>query len=217
MNPLVTGLVAFIGAAFVVSLVPGPSTVMIIRQSVRSGRRAGMATMLGNEVGVLVWGLAAMFGLSALLVASRLAYDGMRLAGAAVLVVFGVRALWHARRGGGAGEAMVEGGGGGGEVDAFGWAAFRSGVVTNLANPKAGVFAVSFLPQFVPHGVPVAPALVVLSVVWALTDAAWYSVVVWLAGRARAVLTGPALRRRLEQVSAVVLIGVGVSIAADSA
>jgi threonine/homoserine/homoserine lactone efflux protein len=183
MNPLVTGLVAFIGAAFVVSLVPGPSTVMIIRQSVRSGRRAGMATMLGNEVGVLVWGLAATFGLSA-------------------------------RRGGGAGEAMVEGGG---EVDAFGWAAFRSGVVTNLANPKAGVFAVSFLPQFVPHGVPVAPALVVLSVVWALTDAAWYSVVVWLAGRARAVLTGPALRRRLEQVSAVVLIGVGVSIAADSA
>lgn len=76
MNPLVTGLVAFIGAAFVVSLVPGPSTVMIIRQSVRSGRRAGMATMLGNEVGVLVWGLAATFGLSALLVASRLAYDG---------------------------------------------------------------------------------------------------------------------------------------------
>src|SRR5882757_5380045 len=78
---MLQSLIAFAGAAVIIALVPGPSTVMILRQSVREGRRAGVASVLGNEVGVLAWGLAAAFGLSALLVASRIAYDGIRLAG----------------------------------------------------------------------------------------------------------------------------------------
>ncbi len=208
-------LVAFVGAAFVVAMVPGPSTVMIVRQSVGSGRRAGLVTMLGNEAGVLLWGLAAAFGLSALLVASRVAYDGLRIAGAVVLVWFGARALWAARRARGvagdpgedAPEVVVPG---------SRWRMFRLGLVTNLANPKAGVFAVSFLPQFVPHGVPVPAALAVFSLLWALVDGVWYSGVIWLAGRVRRALGRPSVRRRMEQVSGLVLVGLGVRIAAES-
>lgn len=59
-----------------------------------------MATVLGNECGVLLWGLAAAFGLSALLLASQVAYDVIRIAGAAVLVWMGARALGQARRAG---------------------------------------------------------------------------------------------------------------------
>jgi threonine/homoserine/homoserine lactone efflux protein len=91
-------LLAFAGAAIVVALVPGPSTAIIVRKAVTSGRRAGVAAMLGNETGVVLWGLAAAFGLSALLPASRVAYDAMRIAGAVFLVSMGVRALWRARR-----------------------------------------------------------------------------------------------------------------------
>lgn len=87
-------LIAFVGAAIVVAMVPGPSTVMILRQAARSGRRAGVATILGNETGVLAWGLAAAFGLSAVLVASQLAYDALRVVGAGVLIYFGVKSLW---------------------------------------------------------------------------------------------------------------------------
>ncbi|GAA4226713.1 hypothetical protein GCM10022254_12550 [Actinomadura meridiana] len=90
------------------------------------------------------------------------------------------------------------------------------GLVTNFANPKAGVFAVSFLPQFVPEGWPVAAALVGFSVVWALIDLAWYGVVVWLVGAARRVLERPVVRRRLDQVSGVVLVGLGVRLAAET-
>ncbi|WP_396449528.1 LysE family translocator [Actinomadura sp.] len=230
---MVESLLAFVGAAVLVAMVPGPSTVVIMRESMRSGRRCGLATVLGNETGVLLWGLAAAVGLSALLAASRLAYDGLRIAGAAVLVWFGVRALLQARRGGRRGEASggvsgeasgeVSGGpsgGAGAEPEGGaglpGWRCYRLGLVTNFANPKAGVFAVSFLPQFVPAGWPVVWVLVGFSVLWAFIDLAWYTVVVWLVGAARRVLGRPAVRRRLEQVSGVVLVGLGVRLAVEA-
>ncbi|WUI03217.1 LysE family translocator [Spirillospora sp. NBC_00431] len=216
---MLESLLAFAGAAVLIAMAPGPSTVVIMRQSMRSGRRAGLVTVLGNETGVLAWGVAAAVGLSALLAASRLAYDGLRVAGAVVLVWFGVRALWQARRGGApdgpaeaGGEAVVDAPGGGFSA----WRCYRLGLVTNFANPKAGVFAVSFLPQFVPEGWSVPVVLVVFSVLWALIDLAWYGVVVWLVGAARRVLVRPVVRRRLEQVSGVVLVGLGVRLAAET-
>ncbi|WP_141575222.1 LysE family translocator [Actinomadura sp. WMMA1423] len=217
---MLESLLAFAGAAVLIAMAPGPSTVVIMRQSMRSGRRAGLATVLGNETGVLLWGVAAAVGLSALLAASRLAYEGLRVAGAVVLVWFGVRALWHARRGGpaaaGAGaEEGLEGGGGPG-AGGSGWRCYRLGLVTNFANPKAGVFAVSFLPQFVPEGWPVAAVLVGFSVLWALIDLVWYTGVVWLVGAARRVLGRPGVRRRLDQVSGVVLVALGVRLAAEA-
>lgn len=194
---MLESLLAFAGAAVLIAMAPGPSTVVIMRQSLRSGRRAGLATVLGNETGVLLWGMAAAVGLSALLAASRLAFEGLRVAGAVVLVWFGVRALWHARRGG-----PVEAGGDlGGERDGAGgsgWRCYRLGLVTNFANPKAGVFAVSFLPQFVPQGWPVAAVLVGFSVLWALIDLVWYAAVVWLVGSARRVLVGLGVRLAAE-------------------
>lgn len=203
-------LIAFIGAAVLIALAPGPSTVMILRQSV-SSRRAGAVTVLGNETGVLLWGLAAAFGLSALLVASRVAYDGMRLVGAGVLVYFGVRALWQVRRR--PGEQVATGSV---EVGGSLWRSYRLGVLTNLANPKAGVFAVSFLPQFVPDGAPVLATLVLFSVLWALIDSVWYLGIVWLVGRVREVIERPSVRRRLEQVSGVVLVGLGIRLATET-
>ncbi|MFD0475990.1 LysE family translocator [Nonomuraea thailandensis] len=91
-------LLAFIGACVLVAMVPGVSTAIILRQTLRAGRGSGLAATLGNETGILLWGLAAAFGLSALLVASQVAYDIMRVTGAALLVVMGAQALWHARR-----------------------------------------------------------------------------------------------------------------------
>ncbi|MEU9017327.1 LysE family translocator [Actinomadura sp. NPDC048394] len=207
---MMSSLVAFVGAAFLIAMVPGPSTAVILRRAVMNGRVNGMATVLGNECGVLLWGLAAAFGLSALLLASRLAYDAMRITGAVVLVYMGARALWKARHKGGADEepapaAAVSHG-----------RAFRQGLITNFANPKAGVFAVSFLPQFVPHGAPVLATLVLFSVIWAVVDMIWYLPMVWLAGRARVLLQRASIRRRMEQVSGLVLLGLGIRLAAES-
>ncbi|RNG18199.1 LysE family translocator [Streptomyces botrytidirepellens] len=207
---MMTSFVAFVGAAFLIAMVPGPSTVVILRRAVVNGRRTGMAAVLGNECGVLLWGLAAAFGLSALLLASQVAYDVIRVAGAAVLVWMGARALWQARRAGRPDEGPA--------VTAAVplRRAYWQGLVTNVANPKAGVFAVSFLPQFVPHGAPVLPTLLAFSVIWAVVDLIWYLPLVWLAGRVGGVLQRQSVRRRMEQVSGAVLVGLGVRLATES-
>ncbi|MBC9725341.1 LysE family translocator [Streptomyces sp. TRM68367] len=207
---MLTSVVAFLGAAFLIAMVPGPSTVVILRRAVVNGRRTGMATVLGNECGVLLWGLAAAFGLSALLLASQVAYDLIRIAGAAVLVWMGARALWQARRIGRPEEEPE------GTTAVSLRRAFSQGLVTNFANPKAGVFAVSFLPQFVPQGAPVLPFLLAFAALWALVDLIWYMPLVWLAGRVGGVLRREAVRRRMEQVAGAVLVGLGVRLATES-
>ncbi|RJL35344.1 LysE family translocator [Bailinhaonella thermotolerans] len=200
----------FIGATVLISMAPGPSTVVIMRQSMRSGRRAGVAAVLGNEAGWLSWSVAAALGLSALLAVSQLAYDVLRLAGAAFLIWLGVRALWSARRGGpGPAEAAER------APDSWG-RNFRLGLLTNLANPKAGLFAMSFLPQFVPPGAPVLGTLLLLAVVSAVIDLAWYLGIVWLVGAARRFFGRPRVWRRLERVSGVVLVALGIRLAVEA-
>ncbi|MFF7673638.1 LysE family translocator [Actinacidiphila glaucinigra] len=199
----------FLGACTLVAAAPGPSTVLIIRHSLRS-RRAGFATVLGNETGVLVWGLCAAFGLTALLAASQLAYDVVRMVGAAVLVWFGVQALRAARRGPDPERAAA-----GEDAAVTPWAAYRAGLGMNLANPKAAVFAMSFLPQFVPSGAPQLPAMAGLAALWAVYEVGYYGVYVWFVDRLRSVFGRAAVRRRLEAVSGGVLVALGVRMALE--
>lgn len=201
-------LIAFIGACLLVAMVPGVSTAIIMRQTLRAGRGSGMATTLGNETGILLWALAAAFGLTALLLASQVAYDVMRVVGAVVLLVMGAQALWQSRRASASEEP--------GEV-AAGWRKpYLMGVGTCLANPKAAVFALSFLPQFVPEGQNVPLTLVALALIWVVVDIVWYALVIWAVTRAKAFLGRPAVRRRLEQISGVVLIALGVRLVVEA-
>ncbi|WP_405768882.1 LysE family translocator [Actinacidiphila glaucinigra] len=202
-------LLPFLGACTLVAAAPGPSTVLIIRHSLRS-RRAGFATVLGNETGVFVWGLCAAFGLTALLAASQLAYDVVRIVGASVLVWFGVQALRAARRGPDPERVAA-----GGDVTVTPWAAYRAGLGMNLANPKAAVFAMSFLPQFVPSGAPQLPTMAGLAALWAVYEVGYYGAYVWFVDRLRSVFGRAAVRRRLEAVSGGVLVALGVRMALE--
>jgi threonine/homoserine/homoserine lactone efflux protein len=128
-----------------------------------------------------------------------------------VLVVFGVQALRRARRSGDGEQAedFRESRG------RTGWAAYRGGLLLNLANPKAAVFAMSFLPQFVPKGAPHLPAMVGLAALWAVYEVGYYGLYVWFVGRLRTVLSRAGARRRLEQVSGGVLLLLGVRLALE--
>ncbi|SEQ45624.1 Threonine/homoserine/homoserine lactone efflux protein [Streptomyces radiopugnans] len=208
-------LLPFLGACLLIAASPGPSTVLIIRRSL-TGHRHGMATVLGNETGVFVWGVVAAFGLTALLAASQLAYDALRLVGAVVLVVLGLQALRAARRTRGA--AVADGdepASAPAPVRESAWRSYRAGLALNLANPKAAVFALSFLPQFVPAGAPQLPAMVALAAVWALFETGYYACYVWGVGRMRRLIDRAAVRRRLEQVSGGVLIALGLRMALE--
>jgi threonine/homoserine/homoserine lactone efflux protein len=202
----------FLGTCLLLAMVPGPGAAVILRQAVRDGRRSAVMTMLGNETALVLWGLAAAAGLTALIAASEVAYAVMRVLGAVVLVVLGVQALRTAWRGGSTFEQP--------EATATtgptGWQSYRTGVVANLTNPKAAVFALSFLPQFVPAGFPVTATLPVLAVLWGVMDALWFTGVIWFIGRAKELFTRSSFRRRLTQLSGVVLIGLGLRMALGS-
>jgi threonine/homoserine/homoserine lactone efflux protein len=200
-------LLAFVGACVLVAMVPGVSTAIILRQTLRAGRGSGMAATLGNETGVLLWGLAAAFGLSALLLASQAAYDLMRVVGAIVLVVMGAQSLWQARAHRPQAEPLA--------VDGRG-RSYLVGLGTCLANPKAAVFAMSFLPQFVPQGQNVPLTLVLLAVVWALVDLLWYGALIWTVATAKAFFGRPSVKRRLERISGVVLIALGARLVLEA-
>ncbi|UVS76757.1 LysE family translocator [Actinokineospora sp. UTMC 2448] len=195
-----SSIVAFLVASFTLAMVPGVGTAMLLRQSVRGGRKAAVATVVGMEVGVAVWALAAALGLSVLLVASEIAYQGLRIAGVVVLIGFGIKALL-ARGAGELGEAP-------------GGSGFRSGLVVNLANPKLAVFAVSFLPQFVE---PDAGrwVLVLLAAAWVVIDTIWYLLVLALLTRVMDALKRPRVRTVLERISGVALVGLGIKLAVE--
>lgn len=78
------------------------------------------------------------------------------------------------------------------------------------------MFAVSFLPQFVPDGAPVLATLVLFSATWALIDTVWYLGIVWMVTKAKRVIDSPRVRRRLEQLSGVLLVGLGIRLAAET-
>jgi threonine/homoserine/homoserine lactone efflux protein len=209
MGRMYATLLPFLGACLLVAMSPGPSTVLIIRSSLRS-RRSGFMTVLGNETGVFIWGVVAAFGLTALLAASQLAYDIVHFGGAAVLIVFGVQSIRAARRGGGFEVAADSG-----PARERGWRSYSAGLLLNLANPKAAVFALSFLPQFVPEGAPQLPLMVTLAAVWAVFEVGYYGLYVWFVGRLRRVLSRAGVRRRLEQISGGVLLALGIRLALE--
>ncbi|MGP3947598.1 LysE family translocator [Streptomyces sp. 7N604] len=207
---MLSTLLAFLGACLLIAASPGPSTVLIIRQSLQS-KRAGFFTVLGNETGVFIWGVVAALGLTALLAASQVAYDVMRIVGAVVLVWFGVQAVRSARRHGQDAEDRAPER----QVRASSWRSYRAGLLMNLANPKAAIFAMSFLPQFVPAGAPELPAMIVLAALWAVFEVGYYGGYVWFVGRMKRLFDRAVVRRRMERISGGVLVALGVRMALD--
>jgi threonine/homoserine/homoserine lactone efflux protein len=96
---ILSALAAFAVVAGLLTITPGLDTALVLRAAVIQSRRHAYAVAAGICAGLLVWGVAAAFGISALLTASTLAYDVLRLIGAAYMAWLGVVLLRSARRG----------------------------------------------------------------------------------------------------------------------
>jgi threonine/homoserine/homoserine lactone efflux protein len=133
-------------------------STLALRTAAVGGPRRAALTSLGIAVGCFSWATPVAVGLGALLAASQMAYTTLRWIGAAYLVYIGYRMLRNPRQ-----SFLPES-----RNADIRRRAFTTGVLTNLLNPKVGVFYVSFLPQFVPQGVPVAPYILLLGAIHAL-------------------------------------------------
>jgi threonine/homoserine/homoserine lactone efflux protein len=201
-----SALLAFAAFAALVTITPGLDTALVIRMSLGGGARAGRMTALGVCAGCLVWGAASAIGVTAVLSASSRAYDVLRVAGAIYLVWLGFRALLtRAEADHDEGDVRTTSAAG----------ALRAGLLTNLLNPKVGAFYVSALPQFIPEDAPVLATSMLLAAVHALEGIVWLFLVEALVGRLGAQLRRPVVKRRLEQVTGVVLVALGVRLAVE--
>ena len=201
-----TSVLTFALVALALTLTPGLDTALVLRAALTRGRRDAAATAAGIVAGLFVWGAAAAVGVSALLTASRVAYDALRLVGAAYLVWFGLRLLVRAVRV--AAAAAPEG-----TAQSSPWRAARQGLATNQLNPKVGVFYVALLPQFLPSGSNSLAVGLLLAGVHALISVAWFALLILLASALTARLRRPSTVRVIDGVTGTALVGFGMKLA----
>ena len=199
---------AFLGISALVIVTPGQDTLLTIRNTLLGGRAGGTFTAIGVALGQATWTVAASAGVTALLIASEPAFAAVRLAGAAFLVYLGAQSLLAALRG--STHELT--------ADARGLApaaALRQGLVSNLGNPKMAVFFTSLLPQFVLPGPSAFLAMLALGLVFCGMTLTWLSIYAMAVVRAGHVLGRPRIRRGLDAVAGVALIGLGARLASQ--
>lgn len=209
-----TALATWTVVALLGVMTPGIDTMLVLRHTILGGGRSGLAAVGGIAAGCLVWASASLAGLTALLAASTVAYNVVRIAGAVYLVWLGLSAIWATLpRNRSATGGSLEG------IDENGHSArngLRAGFFTNLLNPKVGVFYISLLPQFLPVGPAATTWGTLLVAIHLAVTFIWYPALIAIAARVRGVLLRDRVRAWLERITAVVLIGVGIRLAADA-
>ncbi|WP_328413534.1 LysE family translocator [Streptomyces violaceus] len=196
-------LLAAVGVLAVLTMVPGPDMAVVTKRAVACGWRDGLRTVGGITAGLLVWGVLTVVGLAAVLAASATAYTAVKLVGAGYLVVLGIQSLLGSRKK----RALEQGG------TAPAGNPWRTGLVSNVFNPKIAVFYTGLLPTLAPTGLSPHAGMALLVLLHAGLTVLWLSGYVALLSKARTFFERPAVRRAMDRVTGVVLIGFGVKVA----
>jgi threonine/homoserine/homoserine lactone efflux protein len=201
-------LLAFSVAAGLLTITPGLDTAIVLRTAAVEGPRRAALAAVGVITGCLVWGAAVALGLGVLLQASALAFNVIKWAGAAYLVWLGIGLILKPRErfdlsapAGPAGTSDVA------------W--MRRGFLTNLLNPKVGVFYISFLPQFLPQGVPAAPFIFLLASLHALMGLIWFAALIGATRPLAGLLQRATVVRWLDRLTGGVFLAFGVRLALE--
>jgi RhtB (resistance to homoserine/threonine) family protein len=199
-------LLPFLAVSAIVVITPGVDMALVTKNALLHGRSAAQAAAVGVNLGILLWTVAAALGVAALIAASAAAFTLIKLAGALYLIYLGVQAFRASRRAASPLPSV--------ERAALGrGAAFRQGLASNLLNPKIAVFFTSLLPQFVDAHNARPRDLLLLGVLFNCMGVVWLLSYAAIAARGRDVLGRPRLKRAVDRVSGVVLIGLGVRLA----
>lgn len=211
---MIVHFLVFVGISAIVILLPGPDTVVVTKNLLLHGRRPALATSLGVGGGLAVWTVAAAVGIASLLKASAVAFTVLKFGGAAYLIYLGVQAFrtaGHPISGTPAGDGAAPltrsslGGFGG----------FRQGMLSDLANPKIGIFFTSLLPQFVNAHHPVLLPSLILGAVFVAMTITWLALYCVLAARLIDTIARPRVRAAMDRITGTVLIALGLRLAAE--
>jgi threonine/homoserine/homoserine lactone efflux protein len=200
-------LLAFVITSFALIAVPGPSVLFIVSRALTLGQRAALATVVGNEAGEYVQVLAVAFGIGVIVERSIVVFTVLKLAGAAYIVLLGIRTIRSRSSLAGVLEVVT--------TPRSTRRVFREGFVVGVSNPKTVIFFLAVLPQFVDRHAGHVPVQLlafglVFLVIALVSDSAWALV----AARGRAWLSrSPARLARIGGVGGLVMIGLGARLA----
>jgi threonine/homoserine/homoserine lactone efflux protein len=194
-------LLGFVLTSTIIEITPGPNMAYLAALSLAQGRRAGIAAVAGIALGLSAYGLAVGFGLGTAISNSVFLYESLRWAGVVYLLWLAWDA-WKMERDGPSSAAAV------GTTPST---AFHRGLVTNLLNPKAAVFYIAILPEFVriDRG-SVAAQTALLSAVYVTIATVIHLLIVLLASHLQARIETPASRRTIRRVLAILLAGIAI-------
>jgi threonine/homoserine/homoserine lactone efflux protein len=205
---VLVALASFTVAAILIVLLPGPDSLVVVRGLVRDGRRGGIRTAAGVLCGLVVWVAAAALGLSGLLRASEVGYDALKVVGAVYLVTIGVLSLRSIRRSAATPDSSTSSG--------RGRSGFTAGLLTDVLNPKVGVFFITFLPGFIPAGYSVGWTTAGLGALFIALTALYFAGLIGATATIATWMSTDRIRRRLDAMTGLVLVGFGVRLASEA-
>lgn len=206
----ITAIAAFSLAAGLLTITPGLDTALVLRTATVEGPKKAMAAGAGIVCGVLAWGLIASLGLGAILAVSEIAYRLLQYAGAAYLLWLGLNMIRAGLlRNPPMADPLPHPERRAGRMYAWYW----RGLLTNLLNPKVGVFYLSFLPQFIPPDVPVVPFSLGLAAIHAAMGLLWFALLTLATRPLAHALRTPHIVRLLDGLTGGVLVLFGLKLA----
>jgi len=189
-------------------ILPGPDTAMATKNTLVAGKIGGVKTVFGTCVALLIHTLAAVIGLSALIVKSALLFSIFKYVGAVYLVYIGIKALLAVK----STEDLTTN-----EVPINNenkhTSCFRQGFLTNLLNPKVAVFFLTFLPQFLNQNHNTFIQLLVMGLTYLILTVIWFAFYIFLIDKISAFMKKPKTQRYIQGVTGLVLIGFGIKLA----
>lgn len=206
MSSLLGNLPSFIVATTLLVIVPGQGVAMVLRQSIIGGPRAALLSSIGNCAGILTWSISSAIGLSAIFTESQTAYLILKWSGVSFLMVISAQTFYSLRKEFGGFDL-------GSSAESTDWGSFRLGFLTNLTNVKAAVYAVAFIPAFIPQETSLAFGILTLGAIWAGISLLWNLVLIWTVKSSAAILQTPKVRRALTAISAAGIMGIALGLA----
>jgi len=204
-----SALWSFALLAGVLTIIPGPDSALILRSALVQSRKHAYATALGIASGTFAWGAAAAVGAAALLAASEFAFTVLKIVGAVYLAYLGITMIVKSFRRHKAEAAAAA------PVGTL-RAAFARGAVTNLLNPKVGVFYIALIPQFIPEGVAPVGMGLLLALVHVLESVVWFTGLILAAHFARKWLSSPRVSAWIDRVTGGILVAFGAVLAVEA-
>jgi len=218
-------ILSFIGFVILLVIFPGPNMLLVTQSVGLYGKQAGFYNLAGIITALYIHSIVFALGLSIIIVQSAEAFHLIRTAGAIYLIYLGLSSLWGSlRKKADSGKPCASSDIGSASISANAdplrlsasethIKSYCKGLLACVLNPKAALFYLSFFPQFLHYQYSVLAQSLIMTLIWSLISASWYTFLIFFLTKFRKALASPKFQQRFGLLTGSALIGIGVKMA----